>query len=66
MITAAHCVAIALLLAYIPHWIRAFGYVRPKLGSKFDVRYRHDRVFVLVPRAGRVHHAIGLFRAAGP
>ena len=43
------CVAATLLLAYIPHWYRAFGVARPKLASSsggrpYDLRYTRDSV----------------------
>lgn len=41
-ISSPTCVLLALLLAYIPQWYRAFGVVRPMLartGRPYDVRY---------------------------
>lgn len=46
-LAAPYCVAALLLLAFIPHWIRAFVYVRPKLareGRAFDLRYTRKNV----------------------
>lgn len=43
-LTAAQSIPLALLLAYVPHWIRTFAYVRPKLGDAFDLRYVRDSV----------------------
>lgn len=42
LLDAPSCVMLALLLAYVPHWIRTFGVVRPKLaraGTPYDLRY---------------------------
>ena len=47
-VNAAHAVPLALLLAYIPHFIRVFVYVRPALaragGGGYDVRYTRESV----------------------
>ena len=42
ILSSPFCVLLALLLAYIPHWIRTFAVVRPalaKTGKPYDVRY---------------------------
>lgn len=41
------CVLASLVLAYIPHWYRTFGVVRPGLarrGKAYDVRYSRSMV----------------------
>lgn len=45
-VNAAHSIPLALFLAYLPHWIRIFSYVRPALasGAGYDVRYTRESV----------------------